>query len=163
MSLFCVCYFLSLAASRLYYFHSRSRSLSSSFLFLVSILATHSLYIRIILPKNSKSKCSIFRPYFYLFLVCKSFFSSVFYTFYIPFVILLRHFRTFYQLVWLSLHHCALTTSSFHLFSLDEYECVGVYACPFSQCQHHISHNMFNVVVFASLLFSPTRLFAFSC
>lgn len=44
------------------------------------------------------------------------------------FVISLRHLRTFCQLVCLSLHHCALTASSFHLFPLDEYLSVSVQA-----------------------------------
>lgn len=112
---------------------------ATSFLFSLSIsflLWPDSLSIRIILPKNSKSKCSIFPSISSVLQLCsvlRSFFSSAFRThthlLSMRSAISLRHLRTLCQLASLSLHHCALTASSFHLFPLDEYQSVCVCVC----------------------------------
>lgn len=103
----CSRYFLSLVVLSGYIAIALYLSMSFLFRFCFGHIHTDTLPIRIILPKNSKSKCSIF-PYIrplllYVFLALRSFFSSAFrtntHTHSIRFVILLRHFRTFSQLV----------------------------------------------------------------
>lgn len=128
-------------------------SLLSVLLFYVG----HAFSIRIILPKNSKSKCSIF-PYIlsvlHLFSVLRSFFSSAFYAF--------RHLITSSEdippaclSIASSLRVDGIVISFVSTGWVSVWVCVCVCASPFSQCQHHISHNMFNVLVFASLLLPP--------